>query len=288
MHYHYNGEMNCIRGIWRAHGQKGKLTCYTEDGGPENVFSWRYEGSFDKGQATGQGISYRPDGTKEYEGQWKEGYWQGHGTLFCPDGITHERDWRKGVSHAYEDGSRYEGEWDDDGEQRHGWGIQYRPDGTKEYEGQWEEGYWQGHGTLFCPDGITHERDWRKGVSHAYEDGSRYEGEWDDDGEQRHGWGIQYRPDGTKEYEGQWKEGYWQGHGTLFCPDGITHERDWRKGVSHLYEDGSRYEGEWDDDGEQRHGWGILYDPNLNIVYEGWWQNDDPSDGPPPDRQDTQ
>ena len=285
MHYHYNGEMNCIRGIWKAHGQKGKLTCYTEDGGPENVFSWRYEGSFDKGQATGQGISYRPDGTKEYEGQWKKGYWQGHGTLFCPDGITHERDWRKGVSHLYEDSSRYEGEWDDDVKQRHGWGIQYRPDGTKEYEGQWEEDYWQGQGTLFCPDGITHECDWRKGVSHLYEDGSRYEGEWHDDGEQRHGWGIQYRPDGTKEYEGQWEEDYWQGQGTLFCPDGITHECDWRKGVSHLYEDGSRYEGEWHDDGEQRHGWGILYDPNLKIVRKGWWQNDKSS--APPDRPDA-
>ena len=220
MHYHYNGEMNCIRGIWRAHGRG---TCYYPGGYPDGAVA--YDGNHVNGKYHGQGTSHRPDGTKEYEGQWKEGYWHGHGTLFCPDGITHAR-----------------------------------------------------------------EDDWRKGDSCSYKDGSRYEGEWRNDGNQRHRWGIQYRPDGTKEYEGQWKEGYWHGHGTLFCPDGITHawERDWRKGDSLLYKDGSRYEGEWDDDGEQRHGWGILYDPNLNIVYEGWWQNGDPSDGPPPDRQDTQ
>ena len=63
-------------------------------------------------------------------------------------------------------------------------------------------------------------------------------------------------------------------------------ERDWRKGDSNLDEDGSRYEGEWHDDGEQRHGWGYYTIPNLKIVHEGRWQNDKPIKEPPPDGQD--
>ena len=50
----YEGEMSCISGIWRAHGQ-GTLTCYAEDDGPDGAVSWIYEGEFLKGKATGQG-----------------------------------------------------------------------------------------------------------------------------------------------------------------------------------------------------------------------------------------
>ena len=47
MHYHYNGELRCGNtGFYSVRGQ-GTLTCYAEGDNPENVFSWRYEGSFD-------------------------------------------------------------------------------------------------------------------------------------------------------------------------------------------------------------------------------------------------
>ena len=179
MHYHYNGEMNCgDRGFCSARGQ-GTLTCYAEDDGPEDVFSWRYEGSFDKGHATGQGTttygesypddpgfvgyvyrgahvngelygqgtSYRPNGTKEYEGQWKKDYWHGPGTLYRPDGtISRDGNWVNGGSgeYAWEEGEEmywYEGDWDNDDQYMHGWGILYRPGRTTvEREGWWQNG----------------------------------------------------------------------------------------------------------------------------------------------------
>ena len=242
----YEGEMSCFNGIWRAHGQQGTLTCYTEDGGPENVLSWRYEGSFDKGHATGQGTTtygeQYPDNLELagyiYKGDHDKGKADGRGTWYRPDGTK-----------------EYVGDLQAD--KYHGQGTWYRPDGTKEYVGDFQANEYHGQGTSYRHDGNIRE------------DGAR--------------------EDGTREYEGEWRASYWQGRGTLFRLDGITPARegdcDWRNGSSHSYEDGSRYEGEWHDDGEQRHGWGILYDPNLNIVRKGWWQNDKPS--APPDRPDA-
>ena len=172
MRYKYEGEIATpVRGVYKPHGL-GKLTCYEDGGNPDcmaDVYHI-YEGAFDKGHVTGggrtihgghsdspgyiydgehrdweahgRGTSFRADGTEEYEGRWESDYWHGHGILFHLDGITPVHDdgryWTNGSSYSYEDGSRYEGEWHDENEQKHGWGIKYRPDGTIEHSGWWE------------------------------------------------------------------------------------------------------------------------------------------------------
>ena len=245
MPYHYNGEMNRGSGGYYSLGTQivqGTLTYY-EDGGPGGTFYWRYKGQFTKGKATGQG-------TTSYGEQWPDDdcrYWVYHGAH--------------------------------DNEFAHGHGTWYYPSKAMAYFGNHQEGKYHGEGTSYRDDGAIMEGDTR-------EDGTRM---YDVRADKDH-WETTYsgdtREDGTREYEGEWRADYWQGRGTLFCLDGITPARegdcDWRKGSSQSYEDGSRYEGEWDDNGKQKHGWGILYDPNLKIVYKGWWQNDKPSEVPPP------
>ena len=131
-----------------------------------------------------------------------------------------------------------------------GQGILFRPDGTKEYDGQWESGY-------------------------------------------RHGQGTSFRPDGTKEYHGQWEKSCWKGVGTLYRSDGsISRNGTWVNGGSDEYErqEGEEwywYEGDWDEE-ERIHGWGILYRPDRTTVErEGWWQNGESVNGPPPGHPDA-
>ncbi len=62
---------------------------------------------------------------------------------------------------------------------------------------------------------------------HTYPDGSKYEGQWQD--EKRHGQGVWIKPDGTK-YAGEWKEDKPDGHGVLTYPDGLKRVGEWEKG----------------------------------------------------------
>ena len=222
MKYRYKGDISVSGRVYGCvpNGQ-GKVTAREEDGG---TVSWTYKGAFDDGRMTG------------------------HGKMTYGEQYPNVADYVVA-------GCVYEG-YHRDGK-AHGRGTWYRSDGTKEYVGDFQADEYHGQGTWYRPDGTK-----------------EYVGDFQ--ANEYHGQGTSYRPDGTKEYEGEWRASYWQGHGTLFHLDGNHKWKDdWRNGGSQSYEDGSRYEGEWDDDGEQRHGWGILYDPNLNIVYKGLWQNDE-------------
>ena len=197
MRYKYEGDIATAKDqkVYRPHG-RGKLTCYKDGGDPgctADVY-WIYEGAFASCHVTGQGRTIYGGQSDSpgyiYDGEHRDGTAHGQGTSFRSDGTK-----------------EYEGQWKSN--ECHGQGTWYRPDGTKEYEGEWESSYWHGQGTLFCPDGITPVHDgvrcWRNGSSFSDEDGSRYEGEWHDDGKQKHGWGIKYRPDGTIEHSGWWE-----------------------------------------------------------------------------------
>ena len=170
----YEGEMSYIRNFWRAHGQKGKLTAYEEDG---VTVSWIYEGEFLEGKVTGQGTWYYPDRAKAYVGNFDDGHYDGQGTSYRRDGNIRE------------DGAR--------------------EDGTIEYEGQWKGSCWCGPGTLYLPDGsASPNENWVKGGSGEYEweKGEEmfwYEGDWDEEG-CPHGWGILYRPDRTTVERKEW------------------------------------------------------------------------------------
>lgn len=183
---HYKGEVILNRKIWRPHGQ-GTLTCYAKGGGPEaeDAFSWRYEGQFKEGGATGQGTTtYGEQYDDELRGQTYTGAHidgdpHGQGTWYRHDGNTRE------------DGTR--------------------EDGTREYEGTWQEDCWIGNGTLYHRDGtISRNGKWVNGGSGEYEwQGETwwYEGDWDED-VSPHGWGVMYRPDRiTVAREGWWQNG---------------------------------------------------------------------------------
>ena len=197
--YHYAGEVSWKK-ILRPRGQ-GTLTCYTEGGGPgaEDAFSWRYEGDFDQGRATGQGTTTygeQDDGDLRgqiYTGAHVNGEAHGQGTWYYPDGA---------VQYV---GDHQNGEYD-------GQGTSYRRDGnTMQYEGTWLEGYWNGNGTLYRRDGtISRNGEWVNGDSAEHERQGEtcwYEGDWDEEGSP-HGWGILYRPDRIiVECEGWWQNG---------------------------------------------------------------------------------
>jgi hypothetical protein len=82
---------------------------------------------------------------------------------------------------------------------------------------------------------------------HTYEDGSRYEGEWQD--EKRQGQGVWTRPDGTV-YAGEWKNDKPDGQGTLTRPDGLKYTGGWREGKRSghgiwSHPGGASYSGDW-------------------------------------------
>ena len=110
-------------------------------------------------------------------------------------------------------------------------------------------------------------------VSWTYEDGRRYEGEWQNN--MRHGKGTLTWPDGAR-YEGEWQNDKAHGKGKISWLDGERYEGEWRSNKMHgrgiyIWLDGQHYEGEWQNN--IRHGIGIIYWPN-GARYEGEWRND--------------
>ena len=63
--------------------------------------------------------------------------------------------------------------------------------------------------------------------TYIYPDGSKYEGEWQNN--KRHGQGILTRPDGMR-YEGEWADGKPHGKGTLTSPNGKIRRGFWENG----------------------------------------------------------
>ena len=273
--YHYDGEVSYSdSAISRPHG-RGTLTCYAEGGGsgPDDAFSWRYEGQFHQGHTTGQGTTTYGEQYEDpdlrggvYSGVHEKGKAHGRGTW-----TSYAEGGGSGPDDAFS--WKYEGEFDRDqatgqgtttygdpypdvagwvyigvhlNGDAHGLGIWYYPDKTKAYDGDNQEGLYHGHGTS-------------------------------------------YRRDGTKEYEGTWQESCWKGNGTLYRPDGtVSREGEWVNGGSGEYET-CWYEGDWNEEEDSKpHGWGIRYRPDrITVVREGRWQNGEPVDGPPPGDPDA-
>ncbi|CAG9331807.1 unnamed protein product [Blepharisma stoltei] len=129
------------------------------------------------------------------------------------------------------------------------------------------------------------------------EDGSIYEGEWNELGE-KHGLGVEIGQDGSKYvgyfknnkkagngrfisadgelYEGEFKRGQPSGNGVLQKPDGSRYEGSFRNGTPYgkgkeKLEDGSIFEGEFKNG--QKNGTGIIRWENGN-VFEGEFKND--------------
>lgn len=89
-----------------------------------------YEGNVEKGQACGNGILYRKDGTKVYEGQFEKSQFQGNGTAYYPtEQVQYIGSFRRNL---------YDGK-----------GKLYRTNSTLEYEGDFLEGVKDGQGVLY-------------------------------------------------------------------------------------------------------------------------------------------
>ena len=107
-----------------------------------------------------------------------------------------------------------------------------------------------------------------------YDDGGRYEGQWEND--KRHGQGIYYYSGSRGRYEGQWKDDKKDGQGTRYYTGGEKYEGHWKADKLHgqgtyYYADGGRYQGHWESD--KRQGQGTRYYTDGGR-YEGQWEND--------------
>ena len=85
-----------------------------------------------------------------------------------------------------------------------------------------------------------------------YENRAIYYGEWEKNGNKRHGRGIQVWTDGSR-YEGYWKEDKANERGKLTHSDGDIYEGEWLDDKAHGYGvythiDGAKYEGNWKED----------------------------------------
>ena len=113
----------------------------------------------------------------------------------------------------------------------HGIGTKVRRSGVLR-EGFWKDGKLNGTGRFI---------DW---------DGDYYVGEYKED--------SRYGP-GTMHYDGHVYTGEWEG---------------WKGKGEIYYKDGTKYIGEWDDDGYKKNGFGTLYSADGQVLNEGKWEQD--------------
>jgi hypothetical protein len=78
-------------------------------------------------------------------------------------------------------------------------------------------------------------------------------------------------------YRGEWKDNKRHGKGNYEWPNGHIYQGEYiddkREGQgAYIWPSGEKYDGEWKDD--KRNGFGILYDLDGNIQYQGPWEND--------------
>lgn len=98
----YRGEV--LNGVPHGTGKK-----YFPDGS-------RYEGQWQNGQYSGDGILTWADKVSRYEGQFANGQRSGKGRMTYADGSTYEGDWKDGKRHGHgllvlADGNRYDSDW---------------------------------------------------------------------------------------------------------------------------------------------------------------------------------
>eukprot|EP00758_Cryptobia_borreli_P019419 Tbor_TRINITY_DN8456_c0_g1::TRINITY_DN8456_c0_g1_i1::g.5284::m.5284 len=241
-----------------------------------------FEGEFNHGLMHGKGNIQWTNGTC-YEGTFALGVPIGLGKYRWPNGDWYEGQVFNGVRSGTGiyfmrlTGEIYEGEWLSG--MRHGKGtLVYAPNASDstlakcQYEGEWHSDAKCGKGTM------------------TYRNGEQYEGEWK--GDKRHGWGTMVWKEENQPvemYTGEWNDGVQDGYGESTyirlskIPDhhfpategtmrAATREKiinsycgDYKKGKRHgfgvfVYDDGSRYEGHWEDN--QKHGEGKMSNAN--------------------------
>ena len=178
-----------------------------------------YEGSWEKGQAHGQGKwSYeeledetmtildedRRKGYLEYEGNFHRGRKHGVGVMTFMDGRVYEGNWNNNEING-QGTMKYEGMEDVEADNEAGY---------LEYEGEWLNG--------------------EKRIGEmTFLDGRAYEGNWNND--KINGEGIMYyddytdNVDGYSQYQGEFENGQRHGHGLMHFLDGRIYDGNWEE-----------------------------------------------------------
>ncbi|EMN89504.1 MORN repeat-containing protein [Leptospira weilii] len=149
------------------------------------------------------------------------------------------------------------------------------------YKGQFAQSKFHGFGIFTHPKGDSYEGDWIFGKKHGkgiykYADRSRYEGDFFEN--EKHGVGTFFWPGKTSILKANFFQGEPEGVGELTIAGGIKLLGMYRKGVIYegggiyIYEDGSKYIGEWKSG--KRNGTGILMDLRGTTLKNGTWKDD--------------
>jgi hypothetical protein len=174
-------------------------------------------GCQDKKKLMNKGEVLLEDSTGTYQGEVQNGIPHGKGEKKWKNGVIYKGQWAKGVGH--------------------GQGVLIS--GNKRYNGFFKEG--QKH---------------RAGIYH-FEDGSKYEGEFEGDlfkpGGKRQGRGIFQYPDGMT-YRGFWHDDKPSGYGELLDSKGSHYQGEWYQGL--------------------RHGFGIFENKEKQEIQQGRWIQD--------------
>jgi hypothetical protein len=237
-----------------------------------STLGYTYTGQFQKGLMHGKGKIEWVNGLS-YDGTWEDNIISGSGRYQWPTGDWYEGQVKKSV--------------------RHGKGKFFYAALDETYTGEWVNGLREGAGTLDYGGGSTYVGRWKNdrkcgsGIM-TYAGKDTYDGEWLDD--QRHGLGTMkwYNQNNllVEVYAGNWVQGVQHGQGVVTYirppfphpppsgdaasakqPESLrpkdsavnTYDGEFFIAKRHgfgtmVYDDGSRYEGMWDDN--QKHGQG--------------------------------
>jgi hypothetical protein len=164
------------------------------------------------GMPCGQGRLEYPDRGEIFEGQFVHGFWTGYGRcIYTNTGEDYTGFFHNNIKHGhgvtkYQDGRVYNGTYS------HGVKVEGKmtyQDGST-YLGEWSRGARNGRGTYTFPNGsvffgeFLEDKMYGSGVL-TWASGGRCVGGWKNG--LRHGYGKDFRPDGSLRREGTWTDG---------------------------------------------------------------------------------
>ena len=189
------------------------------------------EGSFKYSKACGMGTLYTKHGDISYMGDWVFGKRDGSGYQIYPTNPRHfkyQGEWKEdmyhgeGVVFSASKNKVFDGHYRNN--LKHGYGTQWKRDGSLSYRGDWSRGKMTGRGYRLHDDGTVIKGYFLDGKAHGFvtiERSNRkklYEGEAEHG--LKHGVGKLFRPSGSPAYNGEFVNDKYHGQGCIFYGGG--------------------------------------------------------------------